>query len=114
MKREKYFLELDEEDVQKLPYYGPATRHIYIVFQRKNREVTKGIFVQRKDAFATDLINFVNRLKNHEILEIRYLCGLDGFIRIYLDIEGKLVGEYICESQRSLDDFRKNLRLRTR
>jgi len=111
MSREKHFIELDEKDVQKLPYYGPAARRIYVVFQRENRDVTKEIFVQRQDAFATDLIDSINRLRNREILEIKYSCGLDGFIRIYLNNKGKMLGEYFCESQYSLDNFRKNLRL---
>jgi len=111
MAREKYFLKLNEEAVLKLPYYGPLTRRIHIVFQRKNKEEIEEIFVQRRDAFTTDLIYSINRLRSHEISEIRYLCGLDGFIRIYLDEKGKLVGEYLCKSRSSLDNFREKLRL---
>jgi hypothetical protein len=111
MAREEYFLKFDEEAVLKLPYGGPLTRRIYIVFQRKNKEEIQEIFVQRRDAFAIDLIYSINRLRSHEISEIRYSCGLDGFIRIYLDEKAKLVGEYLCKSRSSLDNFREKLRL---
>jgi len=111
MEREKYFLKIDEGTVLRLPYYGPLTRRIYIVFQTKNKEEIKEIFIQRRDAFATDLIYSINRLRSHEISEIRYLCGLDGFIRIYLDEKGKLVGEYLCKSRSSLNNFIEKLKL---
>ena len=110
MAKERYFLKFDEEAVLKLPYHGPLARRIYIVFQRKNKEEIREIFVQRRDAFAIDLVYSIKRLRSHEISEIRYLCGLDGFIRIYLDEKGKLVGEYLCKSRSSLDNFREKLR----
>lgn len=102
---------MDEEAVLKLPYYGPSTRRIYIVYQKKNREEIEEIFVQRRDAFTTDLIHSINRLKNHEIFEIRYLCDVEGFIRIYLGEKGELIGEYLCKFRSSLDNFREKLGL---
>lgn len=113
MSKEEYFLKLDENAISKLPYFGPLTRRIYIVFQRRNKEKIDEIFVQRKDAFTTNLIYVMNRLRNNEITEIRYLCGIDGFIRIFLDEKGKLVGEYFCKSRSSLDNFQEKLGLST-
>ena len=111
MTRERYFIKLNEEAVLKLPYYGPLTRRIHNVRQRKNKEEIEEMFVQRKDAFATDLIYSINRLRNREISEIRFLCGLDGLIRIYLNEKGRLAGEYVCESRSSLNIFREKIGL---
>ena len=60
---------------------------------------------------ATDLIYSLSRLRNHEISEIRYLCSIDWFIRIYLDEKEKLTGEYFCKSRASLEKFREKLGL---
>jgi hypothetical protein len=111
MTQENYFTLLNSEVVQKLPYKGPTTKRIYIIFSEHNKEITKEIFVQRPDAFTTDLIGSINRLKNHEISEIRYKCGLNGFIRIYLDERGNLSGEYFTSSKQEWNLFKKKLDL---
>ena len=107
----KYFLKLNEEAILKLPYCGPVTRRIYIILQRKGREATEEVFVQRMDMFTTNLIHCINRLRNHEISEIRYSCGLDGFLRIYSDEEEKLAGEYLCKFRHSMDKLKEKLGL---
>lgn len=109
MDKEKYFIELDEESVLKIPYHGPLTRRIYVISEKNNRSVTSELFVQKMDAFTTNLIVLLNRLRNHEITEIRYSCGLDGFMRIFLNEKGKLIGEYLCKTQKSLDSLKAKL-----
>jgi len=113
MTQENYFTILNSEIIQKLPYKGPATKRIYIVFSEYGKEITKEIFVQRHDAFTIDLIDSINRLKNHEISEIRYKCGLRGFVRIYLDENGQLSGEYFTHSRQEWETFQKNLEIST-
>ena len=113
MTKESYFTILNSEIIQKLPYRGPTTKRIYIVFSEHDKEITKEIFVQRTDAFTIDLIGSINRLKNHEISEIRYKCGLSGFIRIYLDEKGKLAGKYFTDSKQEWETFQKKLELST-
>ena len=113
MEEKGYFLQLDSDAVLKLPYSGPSTRRLYLIIKRKSgeKEEIEEIFVQRREAFTTDLAYSIERLANREISEIRYLCGLDGFVRIQLDDEGRLMGEYLCKSRSSLDNFRGKLGL---
>jgi len=113
MGEEEYFLELDSDAVLKLPYCGPLTKRLYLIIKRKSgeKEEVEEIFVQRRDAFTIDLVYSIERLVNREISEIRYLCGLDGFVRIQLDDKGRLMGEYLCKSRSSLDIFREKLGL---
>jgi hypothetical protein len=113
MTQESYFKILDSEVILKLPYRGPTTKRIYIVISENDKELTKEIFVQRRDAFTIDLISSLNRLKNHEISEIRYKCGLGGFIRIYLGEKRKLAGEYFTNSKQEWENFQRRLGLST-
>ncbi|MCW4044895.1 MAG: hypothetical protein NWE94_05195 [Candidatus Bathyarchaeota archaeon] len=71
--------------------------------------MTKELFVQRTDAFTTDLIDLLNSLKKGEIFEIMYSCGFDGFIRIFLDEHGKFLGEFSSKSEKSLQEVKSKL-----
>jgi hypothetical protein len=113
MTQESYFTILDSDVIQKLPYRGPTTKRIYIIISENDKELTKEIFVQRRDAFTIDLISSINRLKNHEISEIRYNCGLSGFVRIYLDEKRNPAGEYFTDSKQEWENFQKRLELST-
>ena len=77
-----------------------------------NPTTTKELFVQRNDAFATNLIGLLKSIKEREISEIRYSFGFDGLIRIFLDGKGKLLGEYTCRSEKTLRDFKKKLEIK--
>jgi hypothetical protein len=109
MSENNYSIELDEKAVIKLPYCGPPSRRIYILLQQEESTFTKELFVQRADAFATNLSGLLNGLKNREISEIRYSCGFDGLIRIYLDGRGKLLGEYHSKSEKTLQEMKRRL-----
>lgn len=85
------------------------TRRIYVITQNQTSTTTRELFVQRNDAFTTNLVGLLNNIKDREISEIRYSCGFDGFIRIFLNEKGKLVGEYTCKSEKTLKDFMKKL-----
>jgi len=82
-----------------------------IVFLEQGKEIIKELFVQRFDAFTTDLIGSINRLKNNEICEIRYNCGIKGFVRIYLDEKGNLWGESLAESKQEFETFKNRLKI---
>jgi|SRR5271157_2409654 len=112
MEKEKLLGELSEVDVQKLPYLGPMSRRIYVTTQTQSSTVTKELFVQRNDAFTTNLIGLLKSIKDREISEIRYSCGFDGFIRIYLAEMGKLAGEYFGKSEKTFRELK--LRLETK
>ena len=105
------FLELDEKTVHRLPYYGPMSRRIYILTEKDELNPSRELFIQRNDAFTTGLVGLLTSLSNREIVEIRYSTGFDGFVRIFLDDEGKLVGEFTCKADRTLSDFKKKLSL---
>jgi len=104
-----HFVELDENKVLRLPYVGPISRHLYVVTQNESSTITRELFVQRNDAFTTNLVGLLNSIRDREISEIRYSCGFDGFIRIFLNEKGKVVGEYTCKSEKTLKDFMKKL-----
>lgn len=82
-----------------------------MVSQEDGKMVTRELFVQKPDAFTINLIELINRLRNHEISEIRYSCGLDGFVRIFMNEKGRLAGEYFCKSEKSLDSLKKRLKM---
>jgi hypothetical protein len=109
-KKKIFSYKLDRETISKLPYFGPVSRRLYIISQNKKGETTDEIFVQRREAFTTDLVSAIRRLTNHEIAEIRYSCGLDSFVRIFLDENGNPIGEFICESQNVFKCFKEKLR----
>jgi hypothetical protein len=110
MEKERYFVKFDEQAVLKLAFVGPASRRIYVVTQTDSSTPPRELFVQRTDAFTTNLLGLMKNLQNSEIAEIRYACGIDGFMRIYLDEKGKLVGEYSSRSERSLEDLKRKLK----
>ena len=101
-------LDLKEEEVLRLPYCGPPARRIYII---SHGETVGELFVQRRDAFTTNLISLMSRLKAHEISEIRYTCGIDGVMRIHLGDKGNLAGEYTCRTKKCVEDIRSVLGL---
>jgi len=109
MEKSICFTELNENEVLKLPYVGPMSRRIYIITQNQSSTTTRELFIQRNDAFATDLLRLLKSIKEREISEIRYTCGFDGFIKVFLDEKGKLLGEYTCRSEKTLQDFKKKI-----
>lgn len=105
-----YFLELDEPAILNLPYVGPISKR-FCVFgdgQTKNRE----LFVQRNDAFTTNLLGLLKDLKSGEINEIRYSTGLDGLVRLFVDEDGTLHGEYICKMEKTFESFKVKMGLK--
>ena len=112
MEKEMCFSELNENEVLKLPYVGPMGRRIYVITQNQSSTTTSELFIQRNDAFTTNLIGLLDRIKEREISEIRYSCGIDGFLRIFLDKKGKIVGEYTCKMEKTLQDFKKKMEIK--
>lgn len=104
----------DQEAVLKLPYEGPTSRRIYIVYHDDEDKSGDQIFIQRRDAFSTNLISVLERLRNKEISEIRFSAGLDGVVRIFTEVGGELVGEYSSRSASSLQNFKKMMGLEKR
>jgi hypothetical protein len=100
-----YSLELDEPSILNLPYAGPLSKRLCVFGERgsKNRE----LFIQRNDAFTTNLAGLLKDLKSREINEIRYATGLDGLVRLFVDDEGILHGEFICKMEKTLENFKK-------
>jgi hypothetical protein len=78
---------------------------------KQDKETVKEIFVQRYDAFTTDLVTSINQLKSQEICEIRYSCGFKSLIRIYLDEQANLSGEFFTKSKQEFDSFKKKLKI---
>jgi hypothetical protein len=112
MEKGTCFSELNENEVLKLPYVGPMSRRIYVITQNQSSTTTRELFTQRTDVFTTNLIGLLNGIKKREISEIRYSCGFDELIRIFLDENGKLMGEYTCKSEKTLQDFKKKLEIK--
>ena len=106
-----FFVKLDENSVLKLPTYGPIGRRIYVKIQLQKSEETRELFIQRNDAFATNLFGLFNSLRAHEVTEIRYFVGFDGVIRIFLGKMEKLSGEYFCKSQNALVEFKEKMKM---
>ena len=112
MEKETRIGEFNEDEIQKLPYVGPTSRRIYVVTQTKSSTMTRELFIQRKDAFTTNLVGLLKSIKAGEISEIRYSTGFDGLIRIFLDEKGKLAGEYTCKSEETFKDLKRRLSLK--
>ena len=105
----KYCIPLNEETILKLPYYAFSANCIHLIPQRKKKAETAEIPTETKTVFTVNLSHSINQLKNKEISEIRYDCGKPGSIRIYLDEEGNLAGDYSCKTKASLLSFVKKL-----
>jgi len=105
----KYCIPLGEETILKLPYYAFSAKCIHLIPQRKKKTETTEIPTETKIVFTVNLSHSINQLKNKEISEIRYDCGKPGSIRIYMDEEGNLAGEYSCNTKASLLSFVKKL-----
>jgi hypothetical protein len=112
MAKEMRLGELGEDEIQKLPYLGPTSRRIYVITQTEGSTMTRELFVQRRDAFTTNLVGLLKSIKAGEISEIRYSTGFDGFFRIFLDERGRLAGEYSCKSEETLQDLKKRLEIK--
>jgi len=107
--RGKYCIPLNEETVLKLPYYAFSANCIHLISQRKEKPETAEIPTETKTVFTVSLSHSISQLRNKEISEIRYDCGKPGSIRIYLDEEGNLAGEYFSRTKASLLSFVKKL-----
>jgi hypothetical protein len=105
----KYCIPLNEETILKLPYYAFSADCIHLISQRKKKAETAEIPTETKTVFTVNLSHSISQLKNKEISEIRYDCGNNDSIRIYLDEEGNLEGEYSCKAKASLLSFVKKL-----
>ena len=105
----KYCIPLDEETVLKLPYYAFSANCIHLVPERKEKTETAEIPTKRKAVFTVSLSHSISQLRNKEISEIRYDCGKPDSIRIYLDEEGNLAGEYSCKTKAALLSLVKKL-----
>jgi hypothetical protein len=104
--------EFNEDEIQKLPYLGPMSRRIYVVTHTQSSTVTRELFVQRNDAFSTNLVGLLKSIKAGEISEIRYSTGFDGLIRIFLNEKGKLAGEYTYKSEETFKVLKRRLSLK--
>jgi hypothetical protein len=93
----------------RLPHYAPSANCIHLISQRKEKTETADMPAKRETLFTMGLSRSIDQLKNKEISEIRYDCGEPGSIRICLDEEGNLVGEYSCRREKSLMRFVKKL-----
>lgn len=102
-----YSLELDESSILNLPYTGPLSKRLCVLSDSnsKNRE----LFIQRNDAFTTNLVGLLRDLKSGEINEIRYATGLDGLIRLFVDDERILHGEFICKMEKTFENFKNKM-----
>ena len=107
--RGEYCIPLDEEVVLRLPYYAPSADCIHLMSQREEKTETVDIPGKRKTRFTISLSRSISQLKSMEISEIRYDCGKPGSIRIFLDEEGNLTGEYSCKGKAALLSFVKRL-----
>lgn len=98
---------LDRASISKLPYLGPVSKRLYLITQNTKKDHVDEIFIQRRDAFTTNLLYAIKRLENHEISEIRYSFGVTNLIRIFLNEDGDVIGEYYSESQNAFEDFKR-------
>jgi len=105
-------IQLNESEVLKLPYYGPIGRRIYVIIQEENATCTKELFVQRNDAFTTNLVGLLKSLKAGEISEIRYTTGYEGFVHIFINENGEMSGEYFYKTEKTLTEFKRKLGLK--
>jgi len=102
-------IELNEQNVNELPYKGPPSRRIHVLVEKDGRIESEELFIQRTDAFTTNLVSLITRLKKQEISEIRYFSGYSDLIRIFLNEKGELAGEYFSSSVQALSDFKRRL-----
>lgn len=109
MVNNEQLVELNERNIIDLPYKGPLSRRIYVVLEKGEKIVTEELFIQRADAFTTNLISLINRLKDGEISEIKYFSGYGNLIRIFVTQKGKLSGEYFSNSKQAVNDFKRRL-----
>ena len=105
----KYCIPLDEETVLRLPYYAFSANCIHLVPERKEKTETAEIPTKRKAGFTVSLSHSISQPRKKEISEIRYNCGKPGSIRICLDEEGNLAGEYACKTKAALLSLVKKL-----
>ena len=101
--------EFNDDEVQKLPFLGPMSRRIYVLTEKDDKVSTKELFIQRNDAFTTNLIGLLKSIRQQEVSEIRYSAGFDGFIRIYLAENGLLSGEYFGKSEKTFKNLKQKL-----
>jgi hypothetical protein len=109
LEKKPYFIVLKEKEVRKLPYYGPISRRIFAVTSEGDSLSEKELFVQRNEAFTTNLISLLNELTSRKIFEIRYSVGFDGLINIHLDENGQLAGSFFSKSETSLNEFKRKM-----
>lgn len=105
----KYCIPLDEKTVLRLPYYAPSANCVHLYLKEKRKQKLQICLQERETLFTISLSRSIDQLKDKEISEIRYDCGEPGSIRICLDEEGNLGGEYSCRREKSLMRFVKKL-----
>lgn len=100
---------LNEAEVRKLPFLGPISKKIDIIRKNKGAIHSDVMYIQRSDAFTTNLLGLLKRLEEKEVSEITYSWGVKGNIRIFLDMNDELSGEYSYKSENALTEFKKKM-----
>jgi len=100
---------LNEAEVRKLPFLGPISKKIDIITKNNGAIHSDVMYIQRSDAFTTNLLGLLKRLEEKEVDEITYSCGVKGNIRIFLDVNDELSGEYSNKSEKALTEFKRKM-----
>jgi len=80
-------IQLGSDDVRRLPFVLTA-RYLYATKAGSRRK--RKLFVQRADAFSTDLISLLHELQSGEITEISFRNELLGDFEVSKTADGKL------------------------
>jgi hypothetical protein len=107
-----FFLQLSENDVSRLPVSSPIGRRIFVILEKEgSAQETRELFVQRSDAFATNMFGLIKGIKDGDITEIRYAVGFDGLVRVFKDENQKVVGEFFSESESTMLEFKRKMQI---
>jgi hypothetical protein len=83
-------IELSDAEINALPYVL-TSRHIYVITSGKKR---RKLFVQRSDAFTTDLVSLLNDLRHGELVKISFRNELLGDFVLSRTVQGLVKGQF--------------------
>jgi hypothetical protein len=98
-------IQLSDVEINALPYVL-TSKNIYITTSSKRR---RKLFVQRFDAFTTDLVSLLNDLRHGELLEIAFRNELLGDFVLSRAVQGVLQGRFVPVNSQSENELRSRL-----
>lgn len=100
-------LNLSYSSIKKLAFFGPKSRYLILY---KNGKEFSSLYIQKPDLFSINLLSNLERLKNNEFDEIKYMTSKDELISIKTLNSDQYILNYISNNINNIDKLKEILK----